>query len=52
VRVRIYAAGADEPKETWPQFAPMRAAPGVAGGARKLWQTFFAGRVESKGKPS
>ena len=48
VRVRIYPAGADEPKETWPQFAPMKSLPGVAGGARRLWQTFFVGRVESK----
>ena len=48
VRVRIYPAGADEPKETWPQFAPMKSLPGVAGGARRLWQTFFAGRIESK----
>ena len=50
VRVRIYPAGADEPQETSPQFEPMRALPGVAGGARRLWQTFFAGRIESKGK--
>ncbi len=48
VRVRIYPAGADEPKETWPQFAAMKSLPGVAGGARRLWQTFFAGRIESK----
>ena len=47
VRVRIYPAGADEPKETWPQFAPMKSLPGVVGGARKLWQTFMAGRIES-----
>jgi anaerobic selenocysteine-containing dehydrogenase len=48
VRVRIYPAGADEPKETSPQFAPMPSLPGVAGGARRLWQAFVAGRVESK----
>ena len=48
VRVRIYAAGADEPKETSPQFAPMPSLPGVAGGARRLWQAFVAGRIESK----
>jgi hypothetical protein len=26
----------------------MRALPGVTGMARRAWQTFFAGRIESK----
>ncbi|MDY0056717.1 MAG: molybdopterin oxidoreductase family protein [Methyloversatilis sp.] len=29
VRVRIYRAGDDEPKESWPQFEPMKTLPGV-----------------------
>ena len=47
MRVRIYPAGADEPHETWPQFAPMRSMPGVVAGARRLWQTFLSGRIDS-----
>ena len=43
VRVRIYKAEADEPKATWPQFAPVPAAPGTAT-TRPRWQAFFAGR--------
>jgi len=50
VRVRIYPAGADEPKQSWPQFAPMPDAPGVLGKARRKWQAFVAGRIESEGK--
>ncbi len=48
VRVRIYPAAPDEPQESWPQFAPMKSLPGVAGGARRLWQTYFSGRIQSK----
>jgi anaerobic selenocysteine-containing dehydrogenase len=47
VRVRIRKAGADEPRETSPQFAPLPAAPGT-GTARKLWQAFVAGKGEFK----
>jgi anaerobic selenocysteine-containing dehydrogenase len=36
VRVRIYKAGADEPKETWPQFTAVPAAPGTP--ERRPWQ--------------
>jgi anaerobic selenocysteine-containing dehydrogenase len=39
VRVRIYPAAPDEAQESWPQFAPMKAFPGMAT-ARKLWQTY------------
>ncbi|MDE1950268.1 MAG: hypothetical protein KGI35_16725, partial [Burkholderiales bacterium] len=55
VRVRIYPAAAGEPEETWPQFAPQQSPPGVVGGARRLWQAFRIGRLESapgKGDPS
>jgi len=39
--VRIYKAGADEPKETWPQFTAVPAAPGTPG--RRPWQNYVAG---------
>ena len=42
VRVRIYPAGLDEEKATWPSFAAMPAAPGTA--ATSKWLAFFAGR--------
>ncbi len=45
VRVRIRKAGADEPAETSPQFAPMTPVPGM-GPARRLWQAYFAGRKQ------
>ncbi|MBU6259274.1 MAG: molybdopterin oxidoreductase family protein [Burkholderiales bacterium] len=51
VRVRIYPAGADEPAETWPQFAPQQRPPGVAGGARRRWQAFMTGRLRSEEDP-
>ncbi|MCW8910907.1 MAG: hypothetical protein OQK76_09860, partial [Gammaproteobacteria bacterium] len=41
VRVRVYKARDDEPKETWPQFDTMPALPGT--GKRRSWQGFFAG---------
>jgi anaerobic selenocysteine-containing dehydrogenase len=42
VRVRIYPAGADEPKEVFPRFEPLGAAPGT--GARPKWLAYFAGK--------
>ncbi|MEO8247903.1 MAG: molybdopterin oxidoreductase family protein, partial [Burkholderiales bacterium] len=48
VRVRIYPAAADEPKETFPQFAPMKTFPGVAAGAAKRrWQAFMTGVLKT-----
>jgi anaerobic selenocysteine-containing dehydrogenase len=46
VRVRIYPVGADEPKQTSPQFAPMRRYPGMGVARRAL--AFFAGKGEFK----
>jgi len=38
VRVRIYAAGADEPQETWPQAMPVKPVPGMtAAPKRRAW---------------
>ena len=42
VRVRVYPAGADEPKETSPQFAPMPILPGQEP-RRGRWQAYVAG---------
>jgi sulfite dehydrogenase (quinone) subunit SoeA len=42
VRVRIYPAGADEAKESWPQFDTMKPLPGTTKLSR-LWQAFVAG---------
>jgi len=42
VRVRIYPAAADEPEETWPQFAAMPALPGTR--PPPAWLAFLAGR--------
>jgi len=47
VRVRIYKAGADEAKETWPQFAPMPAAPGTRRLTR-IWLAYRAGAGDKK----
>jgi len=47
VRVRVYKAGADEAKETFPQFDPMPAAPGTP--PRRPWQNYFAGKFQKKG---
>ena len=44
VRVRIYPAGADEPRETHPQFETVGPAPGTSP-ARRLWQAFAAGKM-------
>ena len=43
VRVRIRAAAADEPAQTYPQMAPMPALPGVAGGTPSLLRFFARG---------
>ncbi|TAN72767.1 MAG: formate dehydrogenase [Magnetospirillum sp.] len=43
VRVRITAAGPDEPKESWPQFVPIKPFPGQTGFTGRL-RAFFAGR--------
>jgi anaerobic selenocysteine-containing dehydrogenase len=43
VRVRIYPAREDEPKETWPQFGPMKPLPGVSR-LRRMWQAYSAGK--------
>jgi anaerobic selenocysteine-containing dehydrogenase len=41
VRVRIYKAAEDEPRETWPQFPSIGAFPGMSA-VRKLWQAYVA----------
>ncbi|WP_127478326.1 sulfite dehydrogenase subunit SoeA [Sulfurivermis fontis] len=46
VRVRVYKAGDEEPKETFPQFDPMPSAPGTP--PRRPWQNYFAGRFQKK----
>ncbi len=43
VRVRIYPAGADEAKESSPQFDTMNPLPGTAK-LHRLWQAFVAGK--------
>ena len=48
VRVRIYPASADEPKQSWPQFDAPPDAPGVWGQARRRWQAFVAGHLDSE----
>ncbi|MDH5369038.1 MAG: molybdopterin oxidoreductase family protein, partial [Gammaproteobacteria bacterium] len=47
VRVRVYKADDDEPKETYPQFDEMPAVPGT--GVRRKVQGFFAGMFTTKG---
>jgi anaerobic selenocysteine-containing dehydrogenase len=46
VRVRIYKAGDDEEKVSWPQFEPVQPAPGTP--ARRGWQSYFAGKFTRK----
>jgi anaerobic selenocysteine-containing dehydrogenase len=46
VRVRVYKAGDDEPKETFPQFDAMPSAPGTP--PRRPWQNYFAGKFQKK----
>lgn len=47
VRVRIYPAAADEPKESYPQFEAMKRLPGTSR-LRRLWQAFVAGTGEHR----
>jgi anaerobic selenocysteine-containing dehydrogenase len=47
VRVRIYRAESHEPAATWPQFAPVPAAPGTVA-ARPRWLAYFAGEGRRK----
>jgi len=42
VRVRVYPAGADEEKVSWPQFDAVKQAPGQD--KRRLWLAYFAGK--------
>ena len=49
VRVRIYPAGADEPKESSPQFDAMPQLPGSSK-LQRLWQAFAAGSVNQAGE--
>ncbi|MBD3669349.1 MAG: molybdopterin-dependent oxidoreductase [Gammaproteobacteria bacterium] len=42
VRVRIYPAGENEEKVSWPQFEPLQPVPGMS--ERKKWWQYFAGR--------
>ena len=45
VRVRIYPADANEPKESFPQFDALKTVPGQTRGKKRLrWLTYFAGR--------
>ena len=47
VRVRIYKASADEPKESWPQFKAVPAAPGT-GVKNPRSLAYFAGKGTRK----
>jgi anaerobic selenocysteine-containing dehydrogenase len=47
VRVRIFPAGADEEKVTFPQYATMPAVPGTP--KRRPWQSYFAGLFQKNG---
>jgi sulfite dehydrogenase (quinone) subunit SoeA len=50
VRVRIYAAGADEPAQTWPQAEAMKPVPGMgAAPKRRGWMAGLA--LQKKGTP-
>ncbi len=46
VRVRVYKAGPDEEQVSFPQFDPMKPAPGMA--ERKPWLRYFAGKKTVK----
>jgi anaerobic selenocysteine-containing dehydrogenase len=48
VRVRVYRAEPDEPKETWPQFRPQRRVPGQPSRSGK-WLGYIAGRFRVPG---
>ncbi|MES9993781.1 MAG: formate dehydrogenase, partial [Candidatus Thiodiazotropha sp.] len=47
VRVKVYPAGPEEPKQTSPQFEPMKRLPGQDQ-KRGKWQAFFAGAFRRK----
>ena len=47
VAVRVYKASDDEPKQTSPQFEPVKPYPGMVKKRRK-WQAYFAGLFEKK----
>ncbi len=48
VHVRIYPAGADEPKLTYPQFDTLHPAPGQSQEKKRgRWLTYFAGRKKA-----
>ncbi len=47
VRVRVYPAGADEEKQTFPHYKPVKPAPGTP--KRRKWQNYFAGLFTQKG---
>ncbi|MGB8437550.1 MAG: molybdopterin oxidoreductase family protein [Burkholderiales bacterium] len=47
VRVRIFKADEDEARETWPQFKPISAFPGMSG-IRKLWLAYVAAGGDAK----
>lgn len=49
VRVRIYPAGADEPKQTWPQFATMPGLPGTST-IKRVWMAYKAGGTQGGNK--
>jgi sulfite dehydrogenase (quinone) subunit SoeA len=48
VHVRIYKAGDDEAKETWPQFPAMKSLPGT-NSVRKNVQAYFVGKWKKRG---
>jgi sulfite dehydrogenase (quinone) subunit SoeA len=48
VHVRIYKAGDDEAKETWPQFPSMKPLPGTTS-VRKSVQAYFVGKWKKRG---
>jgi hypothetical protein len=51
VRVRIYKAAPDEPKQSWPQFVAAQPLPGMTSPVPR-WRAWFAGRrgpVEGSG---
>ena len=48
VRVRVYKADSKEPRETWPQYKPMKRVPGTP--KRRSWQAYFAGLFNRKGE--
>jgi len=47
VRVKVYKVDASEPRQTWPQFKPLKPAAGMET-RRGRWQAYFAGRFGSR----